>query len=181
MTGDATNAALWQGADVYINDTVGSAGPTDLTTAWGTGWNGVGLLDGAEGFTEARDQDSSEFYAWGGLLVKKTTSKHKRTIKFVALEDNPIVFALVNPGSTRTTAAGLTTSTVVVPTSEEFAIGFETRDGTKVKRRMVKRAEVEAIADISESEDKLTVYEITVVLYPEADGTLYTELSGTTA
>lgn len=66
-----------------------------------------------------------------------------------------------------------------VPTSAEFAIGFEVRDGDTVKRRIVKRATVDSIDDVTETESDVTVYSITVVLYPEADGTLYTELKGT--
>ncbi len=179
MSGNTANAALWTNADVYKGD-LGSTEPTDVLTAWDAAWSAVGLLDGEEGFTESRDEDSAEFYAWGGILVKKTKSKHKRTIKFVAMEDNPVVFSLVNPGSDRGTpdASGNTTSTIKVPTVDEFAIGFETRDGDKIKRRMVKRAMVEEIGEIKESESEPTVYEITVVLFPEADGTLYTEISG---
>ncbi|MGC5319313.1 hypothetical protein ACPXB5_11305 [Micromonospora arida] len=181
MAGDPTKAALWSGADVYVNETVGDDGPEDLTTAWAAEWENAGLLDGEEGFEEERDEDSEEYYAWGGILVKKTKSKHKRTIKFVCLEDNLVTFGLVNPGSTRTTATGVTTSVVKVPTGREFAIGFEVRDGKKRKRRIVKRAEVDTVDAVKEAETELTVYTITVVIYPEADGTLYTELSGTIA
>lgn len=178
MAGDATNAALWQNADVYIA-AANTAGPTNVSSAWAAGWTAVGLLDGDAGFAEAREDESNEIYAWGGLLVKKTKSKHKRTIKFIALEDNATVFGLLNPAGTRATAGGVTTSTVKVPTLTEFAIGFETRDGSKVKRRAIKRAVVEEIGEVVESEAGLTVYEITVAIYPESDGTLYTEVSGT--
>lgn len=177
MAGDASNAALWQNADVYIA-AAGTTGPSNVTSAWSGSWTAVGLLDGEAGFAEAREEESNEIYAWGGLLVKKTKSKHKRTIKFVCLEDNATVFGLVNPGSTRSTVSGTTTSTVKVPTLTEFAIGFETLDGTKKKRRAVKRAVVEEIGEVVESESGLTVYEVTVTIYPETDGTLYTEISG---
>lgn len=180
MAGDATNAALWTNADVYIAP-IGSTEPTDVTTAWAAAWDAVGLLDGEEGFTEEREEDSEDFYAWGGILVKRTKSKHKRTIKFVCLEDNATVFDLVNPGSTRSTAAGITTSVVRVPTAQEFAIGFEVTDGTTIKRRVCARAEVQEVGEVKESEAGLTVYEVTVVLYPESDGTLYTDLSGAAA
>lgn len=178
MAGDASNAALWQNADVYVA-AANTSGPSNVSSAWSNSWSAIGLLDGESGFAEAREEESNEIYAWGGLLVKKTKSKHKRTIKFVALEDNATVFGLINPNSTRTTASGLTTSTVKVPTIAEFAIGFETKDGTDVKRRIIKRATVESIGEVVESESGLTVYEITVAIYPETDGTLYTELSGT--
>lgn len=178
MAGDATNAALWQGADVFIAP-VGTAGPTNTTTAWAAAWEAVGLLSGDEGFTINRDEDTAEHYAWGGILVKKVRSKHKRTIAFAALEDNDVVFDLVNPGSTRTTDAttGVTTADVKVPEYRDFALGMEMRDGDKVKRRVVGRATIEEVGEVTENETDLTVYTITVVVYPEADGTLYTEIS----
>lgn len=172
MAGDAKNTALWQGADVYIAP-VGTKGPADVTAAWGAGWDLAGLLDGAEGFTEGRDQDTSEYYAWGGILYKRTSSKHKRTFKFVALEDNAVTFGLVNPGSERSSEGGVRTGKIKVPTTKRFAMGMETRDGDKTKRRIIGQAEVTEIGEIKESETDPTVYEITVLVFPEADGTLY--------
>lgn len=180
MAGDATNAALWQNADVYIA-AANTAGPSNVTSAWASAWSAVGLLDGEAGFAEAREEESNEIYAWGGLLVKKTKSKHKRTIKFVALENNTTVFGLINPGSTRSTTSGVTSSTVKVPSLAEFAIGFETKDGSTTKRRTIKRAVVESVGEVVETESGLTVYEITVAIYPETDGTLYTEISGSSS
>lgn len=180
MSGDATNASIWTDADVRVDFLRTTAAPTDTFTAYAAGWNLVGLLDGAEGFTEARDEETSEHYAWGGVLVKKTRSKHKRTIKFVAMEDNAHVFRLVNPGSTRGTENldGVRADKVVVPKYEDFSISFETREGDVVKRRTVKRATIEEIDEMKDSEESPTVYGITVVIYPEADGTLYETLTG---
>jgi hypothetical protein len=170
---------LWTGADVFIAS-VGATAPTDITTAWPVAWEPVGLLDGDEGFTWARTEDTNDFYAWGGLLVRTTRSKHKRTVTFVCLEDNDVTFDLINPGSTRGTAvAGVVTSAVKVPVPTEIAIGFEIRDGTKTVRRIVQRAAIESVAEIKESENAPTVYNVTVVLYPQADGTLWTELAPT--
>ncbi|WP_329105512.1 hypothetical protein OG792_32835 [Micromonospora sp. NBC_01699] len=177
MAGDPTKAGLWGGADVYIAP-VGTAFPTDLATAWAVDWEPVGILDGEEGFTWARDMEESEFYGWGGILIRKTRSKHKRTVTFVALEDNDVVYELANPGSTRTVSEGVTTSLVKVPENREFAIGFELRDGTKRTRRFVKRATADVDGEVKESETELTAYTFLVTLYPEADATLYTELAG---
>lgn len=179
MAGDASNAAIWANADVLIAP-VGTAAPTNVTTAWSNTWSPVGLLDPEAGFTEDRNEDVNKIYAWGGLLVKTLKSKHERTIKFTALESNQTIFNLVNPGSSRSTAAGLTTSTVKVPSQAEFAIAFETRDGSHVKRRIVKRASIESVGTIKESESEVTIYELTVSIYPESDGTLYVEYDGST-
>jgi hypothetical protein len=173
MSGDAKNTALWQGADVFIAPE-NTSGPTDLTTAWPVAFDLVGLLDGEEGFTEARESETSEKYAWGGLLYRRTSSKHKRTFKFVALEDNETTFALVNPGSTRSSADGVRTAQIKAPVAgTRFAVGFEVRDGDKIKRRIAKHAEVQEVGEIKESESDPTVYEITVVIFPDADGVLY--------
>ncbi|MDG4801720.1 hypothetical protein [Micromonospora sp. WMMD980] len=177
MAGDPTKADLWGGADVYIAD-VGTVEPSDLITPWSVDWEPVGILDGEEGFTWERDEDSSEFYGWGGILIRKTRSKHKRTVKFTALEDNEVVFELANPGSTRSTTAGLVTAKIKVPQNRDFAIGFELRDGDKRIRRTVKRATADVDGEVKESETELTAYNFLVTLYPEGDGTLYTELSG---
>lgn len=175
MSGDTKETALWEGADVFIAP-VGTDGPEDLTSEWGVDWAPVGLLDGEAGFVHTRDADTSEHYAWGGVLFKRSKSKHKRNVKFSALEDNATVFALVNPGSTRTATAGVRRSTIKVPTTAQFAIGMEVRDGDKIKRRYALTAEVEEVADITESETDPVVYEITAVIFPEADTTLWHEI-----
>jgi hypothetical protein len=172
MSGNAENTSLWSGADVYVAPS-GTTGPATLSGAWPAGWDAVGLLDGAEGFTETRDEDTSEKYAWGSILYRTTRSKHKRSFKFVALEDNAVTFGLVNPGSERTSAAGVRTSKIKAPTAKRFAIGFETRDGDRVKRRFGE-ATVTEVGDIKEGEEDPTVFEITVVMFPDSDGVIYT-------
>jgi len=173
MAGDPKNTAIWDGADVYINFSSGAAGPEDTSTPWGLGWEAAGLLDGEAGFVEGREEESGEHYAWGGILHKRTRSQHKRTVAFTALEDNEVTFRLVNPGSERSAEGGLIKSTIKIPTTEQFSIGLETRAGSRVKRRWAKVAEVQEVGEITENETDPTVYEITVVLFPEEDKTLW--------
>lgn len=178
MAGTVSNTALWGNADVYVAP-ASSLGPINVVQAYAAPWVAVGLLDGDEGFTMSQENETSDHYAWGGLLVRRTRSKHKRTIKFVCLEENAAVFGIVNPGSaTPTSAAGLTTRTVKVPTNPEIALSFEVRDGYNVKRRTVKRCQVSEVGEVKDSEADLLAYEITVTLLPESDGTLFVELQG---
>jgi hypothetical protein len=179
MSGDRSNTSIWTDADVYVDWTLTATDPADSFTALAAEWKLAGLLDGAEGFEEERDEDTSEHYAWGGILIKKTRSKHKRTIKFVALEDNETVFRLVNPGSTRGTVGtdGVRVDAIKVPKYESFKIGFELREGNIVKRR-VAVAEIESVGTLKDGEEEPSVREITVVLFPQSDGTLYDEITG---
>lgn len=183
MAGNPANAALWANADVFVGP-VGATLPTDLTTPWDQvdpEWGLVGLLNGENGFVETREEEVNQHFAWGGLLVRISRAQHQRNITFTALEDNDVVFDLINPGSERDTTGGLTTSIVRVPTPDTFAIGFETRDGVNVRRRVVKTAQIQEMGDVVDSESELRMYEVTVALLPQADGELYTDLLGTVA
>lgn len=176
MSGNTKETELWTGADVFIAP-LGTAGPTDLTTAWAAAWKPVGLMDGSDGLTESRDQTTSEAYAWGGILFRRTVSKQKRSIAFSALEDNATVFSLANPGSTESVAAGVRTRQHIVPVAgTQFALGVELRDGDRVKRWIVPTCEVDKVDDIKDSETDPTVFKFTVTIFPDSTGLLYTTL-----
>lgn len=181
MAGNPANAALWTTADVYVAP-VGTTMPADVSTPMANvdpDWSVVGLLNGENGFVESREEEVNQHFAWGGLLVRISRAQHQRNITFTALEDNDAVFELLNPGSTRETASGLTTATVKVPTQETVAMVFETRDGDKVRRRCVKTAQLQEVGEVTESESELRMYEITMALLPQSDSELYVDLIGT--
>src|SRR4051812_14407091 len=110
MAGDPANPRIWVNAKVLVAP-VGTTAPTDIATAWSATWKDLGLLF-EDGMTETRDQDSNDFYSWGGGLVRSQRAKHKRTFKVTALEDNLVVWGLVNPGSSAASTTGITTRTV---------------------------------------------------------------------
>ena len=70
MAGDPSNARLWADADVYVSFDTEAANPADVDTPFGGDWDLVGLLDGDDGFTESRDEDVEDLFAWGGILVR---------------------------------------------------------------------------------------------------------------
>ncbi|MFF9690226.1 hypothetical protein [Streptomyces sp. NPDC014623] len=175
MAGDTDNPRLWEGADFYAAP-VGTTAPTDVVAALDEGWLAVGLLS-EDGASESRDQDSTDHYAWGGKLVRTTKSKHKRTIKVTCLEDNLVVFGLVNPGSTATTTDGVTTRIVKVPKTDPRAFLLELRDGEITKRRILPKGEVSEVGEIPMSDSALTAYELTITIYPAADDTLYIDIT----
>ena len=176
MAGDTANPRIWINADVYVAP-VGTSAPTDTTTALNVAYEALGLLS-EDGMTESRDQDSTDFYAYGGILVRTVRSKFKRTFKVIALEDTPVVFDLVNPGSSASTAGGVTTRTVKVPsTPNPKAWVIETVDGTITRRRAIPNAEVTELADINISDSEITAYEMTLTVYPDADGILYYDIT----
>lgn len=165
MSGDPDKASIWGDADVFVAD-VDATNPASIDVAFGGEWDIVGLLDGDAGFEESRSQDSSDFFAWGGLLVRTSRRNFKLTRKFVCLEENAVTLGLVWPGSDLGERR--------VPVQRRIKLGFETTDGQKVKRVITRRyAEVSEVGTIKDSESELTKLEITVDIYPDADGVLF--------
>jgi hypothetical protein len=137
-------------------------------------WKAVGLLS-EDGASESRDEDTSDFYAWGGKLIRTQRSKHKRTISVTCLEDNLVVFGLVNPGSTVTTTAGVNTRTIKIPKSEKRSFTLELTDGDVTKRRHIPTGEITEVGEVTLSESDLQAFELTITLYPSADDVLYVD------
>ncbi|NYI06069.1 hypothetical protein FHU37_003012 [Allostreptomyces psammosilenae] len=138
-------------------------------------WKAVGLLS-EDGATESREEDTSDFFAWGGMLVRTRKSRHKRTITVTCLEDNLTVFGLVNPGSTVTTTGGVNTRAVRVPTREKMAFVLELTDGNVTRRRHIPTAEVTEVGEVTLSDSELTAYALTITIYPDADGLLFYDI-----
>ncbi|MCY4726698.1 hypothetical protein NYO98_10450 [Nocardioides sp. STR2] len=169
MSGNTENARLWADADVYVNPDVASATiPASITEAFAAAWGQVGLLNGEDGFTEAREEETGDHYAWGGILVRTSRRNFKLTKAFSALEDNATTRSLLWPGST----AGK----LIVPRPVPVKVGFETRDGDIVRRLITARYAVITVnGDITENESDLTKYELLATIYPNAAGELFIE------
>lgn len=175
MAGDTDNPRIWLLGDVFVAP-VGTTAPTTVSAALDDAFDALGLLS-EDGLTESRDEDSTDHYAWGSILIRTVRSKHKRTFKVTALEDNPVVFDLVNPGSTATTASGVTTRTVKVPTSNPKAFVIQTKDGAVTRRRAIAKGEVTEVGDIVSAEGDIEGKELTITVYPSSAGVLYTDIT----
>lgn len=165
MAGDPTNASLWTDADVYVGPLT-AVDPATIDDPFSSDWDLVGLLDGDEGFTESRDEDTDDKYAWGGILVRTSRAHFKLTKSFTVLEDNATTRALIWPGSTD--------SQLIVPKPERIKLAFETREGDIVKRLITAQyAEVSVDGDITENETDLTSYSLVATIFPTSGKVLF--------
>jgi hypothetical protein len=181
MAGNTDNPRIWLTADAWTAPE-GATLPTNVVSSWESfdiEWEALGLLS-EDGLTESRSEDVVDHHAWGGILVRTTRSKHKRSFKVMALEDNDVVFGLVNPGSHTVTGGGVTTRTIEVPQSYVRAFGFELRDGDITSRIVIPRGEVTEVGDVVRSETGMTMRELTISVYAATDLTLYKELTNDT-
>lgn len=167
MSGDPGNVALWADADVYTGPT-SATDPADVDTAFGGDWDLVGLLDGDDGFTQARDEDVNDHFAWGGILVRTSRRNFKETVKFSALEYNDVTRDLIWPDSPP--------GELVVPHPKRIKIAFETREGD-VTHRLISayQAEVAVDGDINVNETDLSKYQLVATIYPTSGGVIFNE------
>ena len=166
MSGDVTNAHLWADADVYVAQSLTSTNPLTAADPFDATWDLTGLLDGDDGFTETRDEDSSDYFAWGGFLVKTSRKNFKLTKKFSVLEDNPTTRSLIWPGSSSTQ--------IIVPKPGPVKLAFELREGADVKRLITKQHAIVTVdGDIQENESDLSKVGLAAVIYPDASGVLF--------
>lgn len=179
MAGDPNQAAVWANADVYVG-ALDATDPTDGAD-FGGEWDLVGLLDGEDGFSESMSQDSTDHFAWGGILVATTRKNFKLTRSFTALEDNETVYDLIYPGHTLTFdgEGGYTGDLPVPDFGAKFKVAFQTRSGDTIKRVISKNyAQVDERGDSTEGEDDLAKRPITVAIYPDDQGLLFSTFKG---
>lgn len=168
MSGDTTNARQWANADFWVAASLATANPADANTAFGAGWSLAGLLDGEDGMPETRDEDTTDYWAWGGILVRTGRKNFKLTKKVSVLEDNATTRALIWPGSTN--------SAIIVPRPVPIKCAFETRDAEAgVIDRLITagRAIVTVDGDIDVNESDLKKVTLAATIYPDASGTLF--------
>ena len=142
-----------------------------MTTPLAVAFEALGLLDGEAGMTESREVDQTDHFAWGGVLVRTTNRNHKRTFTVTALEDNDVVWSLVQPGSVAESAGGgVTKRTVKTPVTDPKSFVVELVDGSITKRRWIPRGEIVSVGDIALNDSEIAAYELTINIYPTTVG-----------
>jgi hypothetical protein len=170
------NARIWLGADAYTAP-YGADAPEDVESEWGVEWAGMGIL-AEEDISEEDSTSATDHYGYGGIHIRTTRSKSKRTIKVVCAESNPTVWALANPGSEAVTVGGVTTRSYRDRTAPDVrAFGLELRDGDIVTRMVIPRGEVESVGGRTLNAEKIDTTELTIVIYPDSNGVLYHEIT----
>lgn len=174
MANDATKVTLGKPlrtGGIY-RAPIGTALPTDATTALATAFKGVGFVS-SDGVKRGFSSDSSDIQAWGGVTVAQTRSKDTRTVGFTMIEsasEEPLkVFfgdanVTVDSGTGKITvldnASELEHSVYVI---ETWSNGFKTRD-------VFPDAQVGERADVSYKDEDVVGYGVTLKAFADSAG-----------
>ncbi|MBW1600898.1 phage tail protein [Streptomyces sp. JJ66] len=177
MALDADNVRVGLTGNIYMAPK-GTAGPTDLATAWPAGWLDLGYMS-EDGVSLEYTTQTEDVGAWQSLSpVRKILTGVDMTMGFTAIELKADTVTLFFPGSTLATATGVHTLTIPsAPGPAEFAFGLEWKDGTITNRLTLPRGEVTERGAVTVGRSAAVGLEMTVTAYATSAPELATWLS----
>ncbi|MFJ4808489.1 phage tail tube protein [Streptomyces longwoodensis] len=143
MANDADNVRVGLNGSVYIAQK-GTTAPTDLDTAWGSGWVDLGYLSD-DGVEMTYSTDTEDVNAWQSLSpVRKILTGVDMTLGFTCIELKTSTVTLYFPSATMTdVSVGVHKLSIpAAPSPDERAIGLEWVDGDIKNRLVIARGEV---------------------------------------
>jgi hypothetical protein len=173
--GNPTNVRSYDLAVVYTAP-LGTAAPTDTTTALNASFLSLGLLS-EDGVTRTLNMDRTELKSMGGSLVRVKRTSQSVQFGFVALENIDEVFVRANPGSTSATTTGITTRTYKAQTTLQLAAVIHCTEGTNRSRFWIPNCEVFADGDTALNPQGMAGKNFTLMAYPDSAGIVHYEIT----
>lgn len=153
----------------------GTDAPTDASTALGSEFQGVGYVS-EDGLTEKESRTYEKHKAWGGDTVASSQTEYAKSYSFKMIETNEATMK-ARYGSANVTAASGEVSKVRHNSAEldEGVWVVEMVIAGKIVRKVMPRAKIEEIGDITYADGSLVAYEVTLGLLPDASGDYETD------
>ena len=176
---DAKNvtAAKPNKAGAIFNAVLGTALPTDVTTALDKAFTNLGFVS-EDGVTNTNSPSCEDVKAWGGDIVLSTQTEKKDEWKLKLIEANNANVLKVIYGSENVTGT-LEDGLKVMANSNEveatcWCIDTILKNGTK-RRIVIPNGKITSVGDIVYKDNEPIGYEITINAVPDADGNTHYE------
>lgn len=160
---------------------IGTAVPTDASTALDTAYKNVGYISDG-GVTISASVESSSHNAWGGTEVANEVTKYSETTAFEMIETSEAAVQLAFGADAVTAAGGKVTAVehTIDAFKTEAVLVIETLVGTaRVRRTVVPRAKLIERGDIVYKDDDLVKYSVKLAnLGTPASKDYYADVSG---
>lgn len=147
---------------------LGTALPTDVTTAPGVAFKALGYVS-EDGLTETVERSTDKIRAWGGDTVKVVQTEYGVSYSFTLIEATreDVLKAVYGEGNVTTTpatssAGALSTVVLNSETLEHAAWIFEIKDGDARIRIVVPDGQVTEIGEVTYADGEAVGYEVTV-------------------
>lgn len=148
----------------------GTAAPTDASTALASEFSGVGYVS-EDGLTEKESRSYEKHKAWGGDTVASSQTEYSKSYTFKMIETNEATMK-ARYGAANVTASDGTVSKVRHNAAEldEGVWVVEMVIAGRIVRKVMPKAKIEEIGDVTYSDGSLVAYEVTLGLLPDASG-----------
>lgn len=129
---------------------LGTAVPTDVTTAWNAAWIDLGAIDD-KGVTSSHKKSMNKVMAWQSTMpVRQLKKEDDRIYKLNAIQLNWATLALWSDAGATTLSGGVYSLTVPANAFPgEYMFGIEWHDGTYVYREFTQRGVFTDAGDIT--------------------------------
>lgn len=148
----------------------GTALPTNASTDLAETFQGVGYVS-EDGLTEKESRTYEKFKAWGGDTVASSQTEYSKSYTFKMLETNEATMK-ARYGTENVTATGGKVTQVKHNANElpEGVWVIEMIIAGRIVRKVMPKAKIEEIGDITYNDGNLVGYEVTLGLLPDANG-----------
>jgi len=163
---DATNIRAMSDGALYLADQ-GTANVENPATSPGASWVDYGYVT-ADGLAEVFSVDTNEIVeGFSGTTVRKPKTKETRDVKVAFLEQNEAVLELYY-GSTLTDGGAYVLLDLVPLPTAQFALIFDSIDGSTTTRRYLHTVEVNEREDVTHKAGEAESYGVTFTAYASA-------------
>ena len=144
--------------------------PTDASTALATAFQSVGYVS-EDGLTEKETRSYQKHKAWGGDTVASSQTEYAKAYGFKMIETNEATMK-ARYGSENVTASGGKVTHVKHNANElpEGVWVVEMIIAGRIVRKVMPKAKIEEVGDITYNDGNLVAYDVTIGLLPDANG-----------
>ena len=164
------------GGSVYVAP-AGTTLPTDATTALASAFKCLGYVS-EDGLTNTPEMSTELIKSWGGDVVLAANNGMNDNFGFTLIEvlnEDVLKFVYGPENVSGALSTGLTVKAMGVPNAAENVLVVETVLRGAVKRIVIPRAVVTAVAEIVYRDNAAVGYDTTVAALPGTDGATHTE------
>lgn len=173
MPVDATQVRVASDGKVLVAP-VGTAAPTDTTTAWNASFLDLGFAS-EDGITISPSLDTEDIMGWQSAYpLRRVVTGSGLEISFTCMQANADTLALFYNGTVTTGKLDVP----VAPGVQERTLGIEWSDGATKWRLIVPRAVLSDRGEMTLARGEATSMELTFTALPPATGTAIASVIG---
>jgi len=151
---------------------LGTALPTDATTALAAAYTGLGYIS-EDGLVNANSPETEQIKAWGGDIVLTPLTEKQDTFQFTLIEvlnADVLKFVYGDDNVSGTLANGISVTANAKQAVGHVLVFDMIMRGGVLQRIVIPNGEISEVGDVEYTDSGAVGYEVTVTALPDASG-----------